>query len=43
MTTRTLGLIMNGVSRLADKAGLLRDPARAASRMKAVLAVRGLA
>ena len=29
--------------KLADKAGLLRDPERAASRMKAVLAVRGLA
>src|SRR5262249_59811911 len=29
--------------KLADKAGLLRDPERAASRMKAVLAARGLA
>ena len=29
--------------KLADEAGLLRDPERAASRMKAVLAVRGLA
>jgi hypothetical protein len=29
--------------RLADKAGLLRDPETAASRMKAVMAVRGLA
>jgi Protein of unknown function (DUF993) len=29
--------------RLADKAGLLRDPDLAASRMKAVMAVRGLA
>ena len=29
--------------KLADKAGLLRDPERAASRMKAVMAVRGLA
>jgi len=29
--------------RLADTAGLLRDPERAAARMKAVLAVRGLA
>jgi hypothetical protein len=29
--------------KLADRAGLLRDPERAASRMKAVLAVRGLA
>ncbi len=28
--------------RLADKAGLLRDPERAASRMKAVMAVRGI-
>jgi hypothetical protein len=29
--------------RLADKAGLFRDPERAAARMKAVLAVRGVA
>jgi Protein of unknown function (DUF993) len=29
--------------RLADKAGLFRDPERAATRMKAVLAVRGVA
>jgi hypothetical protein len=29
--------------RLADKAGLFRDPERAAQRMKAVLAVRGVA
>jgi hypothetical protein len=29
--------------RLADKAGLFRDPEQAASRMKAVLAVRGIA
>jgi hypothetical protein len=29
--------------RLADKAGLLRDPERAAARMRAVLAVRGVA
>ena len=28
--------------RLADKAGLLRDPERAAARMKAVMAVRGV-
>jgi hypothetical protein len=29
--------------RLADKAGLLRDPEMAAGRMKAVMAVRGIA
>jgi hypothetical protein len=29
--------------RLADKAGLFRDPEQAAARMKAVLAVRGIA
>ena len=29
--------------RLADKAGLFRDPERAAARMKAVMAVRGVA
>jgi hypothetical protein len=28
--------------RLADRAGLLRDPARAASRMRAFLATRGV-
>ncbi len=31
------------VIRLADKAGLFRDPEQAAARMKAVLAVRGVA
>ena len=36
-------LHLSELFRLADRAGLLRDPETAASRMAAVLAVRGVA
>ena len=36
-------LHLSDLFRLADKAGLLRDPDAAAARMAAVLAVRGVA
>ena len=36
-------LHLSELFRLADKAGLLRDPEAAAARMTAVLAVRGVA